>query len=118
MLLFLLLRPIYWVAVAVAVAVGDGELVGVGVGVGDGLADGDGLDDGDAVFDGDGLIVFVGRGLTVGLGAVVVCLGPRLEGCGEGVVLWAAVGDGAVGVGLRCCAVVLLPVSPVFWLAR
>jgi hypothetical protein len=54
----------------------------------------------------------------VGLGAVVVCSGPRLEGCGEGVVLWAAVGDGAVGVGLKCCAVVLLPLSPVFLLVR
>ena len=100
------------------VAVGVGVSVGVGVGVGDGLADWDGLADGDAFTDGVGLIVLVGRGLAVRLGSVVVCVGPRLEGCGEGVVLWAAVGDGAVGVGLRCCAVVLLPVSPVFWLAR
>ena len=98
----------------VAVSLG----VGVGVGVGDGLTDGDGLVDGDTFTEGVGLIVFVGFGLAVGLGAVVVCSGPTLEGCGDGVVLWAAVGDGAVDDGLGCCVVELRPVSPVFLVAR
>jgi len=103
------------------VTVGGGDVavsVGVGVGVGDALADGDGLADGDAFTDGVGLVVLVGRELAVGLGAVVVCVGPRLEGCGEGVVLWAAVGDGTEGDGVRCCSVVPRTVSPVFLAPR
>jgi hypothetical protein len=85
-----------------------GELVAVG----EVLVVGELVAVGDVLWVGVGVADLTGGGLTTGLNDRVGCTVTTL-GCGDGLGLWLALGEGVGLAELRCCAV--LPVDPLSW---